>query len=116
MTRWETESRKRFFPGFENRTQRSSTSTIRRAGGSKALSKFEVHGLEHRPLHYDAEGRITERIQYNVGAQVATERSSDFEFDSHGNWIKCTVSMLPKRHGNVSFEPYMVLYRSITYF
>jgi YD repeat-containing protein len=85
--------------------------------GRRIESAVEVRGSRTRTstFAYDAAGRITERLQYNVGAQVATERSSDFEFDSHGNWIKCTVSTLPKRHGNVSFEPYMVLYRSIRY-
>lgn len=65
---------------------------------------------------YDETGHLRERLEYKEREGVASRRQQDFVFDSTGNWIKSTTSVLRKKAGKQYFEPVEVSYRTITYY
>jgi hypothetical protein len=53
---------------------------------------------------YDAKGRLINREYYS------------YEFDSTGNWIRRKMSKLHGSEGNLTYEPFEVNYRTISYY
>lgn len=79
---------------------------------------YEAQGLGAKRFNYvyDASGRIQEKLEYRGKETSPIRRSQDFQFDSEGNWIKCTTLELRKKGGKKEFVPVETQYRTITYY
>ncbi|HSB11065.1 MAG TPA: hypothetical protein VLM38_16370 [Blastocatellia bacterium] len=65
---------------------------------------------------YDADGNVFERVNYNGTEGVEGIERYSYEFDGAGNWIKRTTSRGVLRRGQITFEPSLVTYRTLTYY
>ena len=63
----------------------------------------------------DDKGNEVKQTFEGEGAEPLKE-SFTYEFDSKGNWIKKTTSRLVMKDGREQFEPYSVVFRTITYY
>jgi hypothetical protein len=82
-------------------------------------------GIEKTVETYDANGNILELTTYyteKVGDEEdrpippPAKRVYTYEFDTHGNWIKQTQTLCTAETGEPVCEPFMVTYRTITYY
>jgi YD repeat-containing protein len=100
-------------------------------GGLWMRERHNYSGGQKETLAYDAEGKLTrknvatldargnaaERAIYDIKTDKVSERYSySYEFDTHGNWTKLTMSKLEATGGEPRYEPYSVFYRTITYY
>lgn len=70
-------------------------------------------------VRYDDKGNLKEKIYINSSGEES-EKHDSYEFDSQGNWIKHIVSKLVSKQTTYNpkgfLEPFLVSYRTITYF
>jgi YD repeat-containing protein len=82
-------------------------------------------GIEKVVMTYDNKGNIREMTTYythKIGDEEdrpippPAKRVYTYEFDTHGNWIKQTQTLCTAETGEPVCEPFMVTYRTITYY
>ena len=66
-------------------------------------------------LSNDKFGNPTEIVFFNEDGSVNARVVNNFEYDSHGNWIKNTIAMEDAKSKQNSEDKLAVLYRTITY-
>ncbi|HXI24556.1 MAG TPA: energy transducer TonB [Pyrinomonadaceae bacterium] len=65
---------------------------------------------------YDDKGNISEMTLMNKDGSLLSREVYKYDFDSVGNWVKMTTSVLVIENGKIEFEPTEVTYRSIFYY
>jgi TonB family protein len=65
---------------------------------------------------YDDKGNISEMTLMNKDGSLLSREVYKYDFDSVGNWIKMTTSVLVIENGKIEFEPTEVTYRTIFYY
>ena len=65
---------------------------------------------------YDDKGNISEMTLMNKDGSLLSREVYKYEFDSVGNWVKMTTSVLVIENGKIEFEPTEVTYRTIFYY
>jgi TonB family protein len=65
---------------------------------------------------YDDKGNISEMTLVNKDGSLLSREVYRYEFDSVGNWVKMTTSVLVIENGKIEFEPTEVTYRTIFYY
>lgn len=86
--------------------------------GRRIEVTYQAQGLQAKRITYayDDLGKMKEKLEYKDSESSPSKRSQDFQFDSAGNWVKCTTMQLRKKDGKKDFEPVEVQYRTITYY
>ncbi|HYV24773.1 MAG TPA: energy transducer TonB [Pyrinomonadaceae bacterium] len=65
---------------------------------------------------YDDKGNISEMTLVNKDGSLLSREVYRYDFDSVGNWVKMTTSVLVIENGKIEFEPTEVTYRTIFYY
>lgn len=65
---------------------------------------------------YDDKGNISEMTLVNKDGSLLSREVYRYDFDSVGNWVKMTTSVLVIADGKIEFEPTEVTYRTIFYY
>ena len=65
---------------------------------------------------YDRRGNITEMIRRDSHSSILSKEVYTYEFDTVGNWIKMTTSLVLFEAGKLIYEPVEATYRTITYY
>lgn len=65
---------------------------------------------------YDANGNIIEMVVLGDKGHILNKEKYEYQFDEFGNWKKMTVSIAVYENGIVSYEPFEITYRTITYY
>ena len=65
---------------------------------------------------YDDKGNISEMTLMNKDGSLLSREVYRYDFDSVGNWVKMTTSVLVIENGKIEFEPTEVTYRTIFYY
>jgi TonB family protein len=65
---------------------------------------------------YDDKGNISEMTLVNKDGSLLSRELYKYDFDSVGNWVKMTTSVLVIADGQIEFEPTEVTYRTIFYY
>ena len=65
---------------------------------------------------YDTRGNITEMTMRDERGSILSRESYSYEFDTVGNWIKMTTSLVLFENGKVKREPVETTYRTISYY
>ncbi|MEK6337238.1 MAG: tetratricopeptide repeat protein [Acidobacteriota bacterium] len=65
---------------------------------------------------YDAKGNIIEMILRGDDGSILRKEKYDYQFDDFGNWKMMTASFAVSENGNVSYEPFEITLRTITYY
>jgi len=98
--------------------------------GFKWLRKFDDSGNEIETMRYgrggvfefkasrayNERGQCTEYTRYKPDGSLDEMLRIEYEYDSHGNWVKSTQYQLVTKVGNPFFKPRRIDYRTITYF
>jgi len=66
-------------------------------------------------VEYDSRGNVIEKGSQDNGQRTGKEMSVQYEFDSHGNWTKRTISRLTEKGGQKILLPAEISYRQIVY-
>lgn len=74
-----------------------------------------VVGNKQQYVH-DARGNIVEMIMLGDDGSILSKVKHDYEFDEFGNWKKMTASVAVYENGKVSYEPFEITNRIITYY
>jgi hypothetical protein len=73
--------------------------------------------LDRTVFTYDESGSLKEESSTRTDTDMTWKWSySDYEYDSHGNWIKRKKMRWVTKGGSAYFEPYEITYRTISYF
>lgn len=65
---------------------------------------------------YDDKGNIIEKTLRDEAGNALSKEAYAYEFDSFGNWIKMTTSIVVLEADRLSYEPTEVTYRTISYY
>ena len=65
---------------------------------------------------YDDKGNISEMTLVNKDGSLLSREVYKYDFDSVGNWVKMTTSVLVIEDSKIAFEPTEVTYRTIFYY
>lgn len=65
---------------------------------------------------YDAQGNLAETVVRDERGATLSRTVYQYEFDSSGNWVKMTASVAVVKGGQITFEPFEITNRSITYY
>ncbi len=65
---------------------------------------------------YDDKGNEIESVSKKANGSVVNKSIYSYEFDFAGNWVRRNISILVDSGGQLYFEPYGVMYRTITYY
>lgn len=65
---------------------------------------------------YDDKGNISEMTLMNKDGSLLSRETYKYDFDTVGNWIKMTTSVLIIDNGKIAFEPTENTYRTIFYY
>ncbi len=65
---------------------------------------------------YDDKGNISEMTLMNKDGSLLSRETYKYDFDTVGNWIKMTTSVLIIDNGKIGFEPTEITYRMIFYY
>ena len=65
---------------------------------------------------FDAHGNVTESSYDLASIGFYRRYSYTYEFDAQGNWTKKVTSQWVTKEGKSTFQPYLITYRTITYF
>ena len=65
---------------------------------------------------YDANGNIIEMVVRGDDGYILNKEKYEYQFDEFANWKKMTASFAVYENGNVSYEPFEITYRTITYY
>jgi TonB family protein len=65
---------------------------------------------------YDDKGNISEMTLVNKDGSLLSRELYRYDFDSVGNWVKMTTSVLVIADGQIEFEPTEITYRTIFYY
>lgn len=65
---------------------------------------------------YDPKGNIIEMVSRGDDGSILGKEKYDYQFDEFGNWKKMTASIAVYENGSVGYEPFEILYRTITYY
>ena len=74
-----------------------------------------VVGDKQKYVH-DDRGNIVETIMLGDDGSILSKVKHDYEFDEFGNWKKMTASIALYENGNLSYEPFEITNRTITYY
>ncbi|HUS09507.1 MAG TPA: TonB family protein, partial [Pyrinomonadaceae bacterium] len=74
-----------------------------------------VVGNKQQYVH-DTKGNIVETIMLGDDGSILSKAKHDYEFDEFGNWKKMTASIAVYENGKVSYEPFEITNRIITYY
>ncbi|HEV8366376.1 MAG TPA: tetratricopeptide repeat protein [Pyrinomonadaceae bacterium] len=72
--------------------------------------------IGNQEYKYDSRGNITEMTMRDERGAVVSRESYSYEFDTVGNWIKMTTSLILFENGKVKREPVETTYRTISYY
>ena len=70
----------------------------------------------NRQYLYDANGNKIEMVLHGDAGSILNKEKYDYQFDPVGNWKKMTASVAVSENGSVSYEPFEITYRTITYY
>ena len=88
--------------------------------GAKTQNQyFPIEGatLTGREVYkYDDKGNISEMTLVNADGSLVSKEVYKYDFDSVGNWVKMTASVVVVENGKIGFEPSEVTYRTIFYY
>lgn len=65
---------------------------------------------------YDAKGNIIEMVSRGDDGSILGKEKYDYQFDDFGNWKMMTASFAVSENGSVSYEPFEITFRTITYY
>lgn len=65
---------------------------------------------------YDADGNIIEMVVRGDDGSILNKEKYEYQFDEFGNWKKMTALFAVYENGTVSYEPFEITYRTITYY
>ena len=65
---------------------------------------------------YDARGNIIEMVSRGDDGSILGKEKYDYQFDDFGNWKMMTASFAVSENGSVSYEPFEITFRTITYY
>jgi TonB family protein len=80
---------------------------------------FPIEGatLTGREVYkYDDKGNISEMTLVNPDGSLISKEVYKYDYDSVGNWVKMTTSVVIVENGHIGFEPTEVTYRTIFYY
>lgn len=92
------------------------------------VHEYDSRGLRTGTFHYDADGSLIQKwIRQSEGKKISTEYTdssgvvksksvSVYEYDSRGNWIKRSDSVIEFKDGKTSEKPTIIEYRIISYY
>jgi YD repeat-containing protein len=94
----------------------------------RIVREYDGKGLLTGTFHYDSDGRLIQKwARKSEGNKVSTEYSdssgmvksksvSVYDYDSQGNWIKRSDSVIEFRDGKTSEKPTIIEHRIISYY
>lgn len=65
---------------------------------------------------YDDKGNISEMTLVSADGSLVSKEVYKYDYDSVGNWVKMTTSVVVVENGKIGFEPSEVTYRTIFYY
>lgn len=65
---------------------------------------------------YDAKGNIIEMVSRGDDGSILGKEKYEYQFDDFGNWKMMTASFAVSENGSVSYEPFEITFRTITYY
>ena len=72
--------------------------------------------IGNQEYKYDSRGNITEMTMRDERGSIVSREAYSYEFDTVGNWIKMTTSLVLFENGRVKREPVETTYRTISYY
>ncbi|MDO8587085.1 MAG: hypothetical protein Q7T82_08610 [Armatimonadota bacterium] len=79
-------------------------------------SKPDGRLMSKRAWSLDAKGNVLVHTEWNANGSIKLKESSEYTFDSKGNWTKRMVFRQVTKNGKPEMAPYEVCYRAIAYY